>query len=409
MSLPSSEPLPNDIHDLPPARQRHLRRLPRAASPAEKEILLDSLLNLTRPSFEFFLFAILGALAAGAALYFDEPAALILALVLFPFNSPLFNLAFTPAGQHFGRGFPALLSLLIALSAAFGGGALAGWLSTGAVPTRLSPAHFAAPYWPDLALTAGSAAVCCLILVRQDRLPHLVGALLSYEVLVPLALAGYGMLTGMEAFWPGALLVALLHLGLALVIAILSAVLIGFGPRGALGWFLALAPLALTAALLVATLFYTQTFPGLPPTLTPQVSEGINLMTRTPSPKARQSAGTPTQQIATGTPAFTPSQTATPDDTATPSPTPTPTSTAAFGIVNAAQGVVVRDAPSFEGLVVTYLYDGDQVTLLREVMDGSTRWYEIQTADEVTGWLLGSLVNTPQPTPSPTAEQTPEY
>jgi hypothetical protein len=402
MSLPSSEPLPNDIHDLPPARQRHLRRLPRAASPAEKEILLESLLNLTRPSFEFFPFAILGALAAGAAFYFDEPAALILSLVLFPFNSPLIHLAFTPASWRISRGFPSLLSLVIALGIAFGGGALSGWLSNGAALGRLPLAHFAAPYWPDLALTAGGAFFCCLILVRQDRLPRLAGALLSYEILLPLALAGYGMLSGSEAFWPGALLVALLHLGIALVIAILSVILIGFAPRGPMGWLLALTPLALTAAILTATLFYNQSLPTFVPTPTPQTSEIV--LTQTPSPKAAQPSNIPTESAATATLAITPSQTATPENTATASATPTQTPTTTYGIVNATQGVVVRDAPSFEGLVVTYLYDGDQVILLREAMDGNTLWYEIQTADETTGWLLGSLVNTPQPTPSPTGE-----
>lgn len=403
MSLPSSEPLPNDIHDLPPARQRYLRRLPRAASPAEKEILLDSLLNLTRSPFEFFLFTVLGSLAVAAAFYFNEPAALILSLVLFPFNAPLIHLAFTPASKRPGRGLPSLLSLLILLAAAFGGGALSGWLSTNAALTRLPLAHFASPYWPDLALAAASAFICCLILVRQDQLPRLVGALLSYEILLPFALAGYGMLTGLDAFWPGALLVGLLHLGLALVIAILSVILIGFSPHGAPGWLLALAPLALTAAILLATLFYNQTFPFTKLIPTPQASEIMNL-TQTPSPKSVQPSSTSTQPISTATPTPTPSQTRTPKDTTTASPTPTQTPTTIFGIVDAVQGVVVREAPSFEGLIVTYLYDGDQVILLREVMDGSTRWYEIQTADEVIGWLLGSLVNTPQPTPSPTAD-----
>jgi hypothetical protein len=206
----------------------------------------------------------------------------------------------------------------------------------------------------------------------------------------------------LEAFWPGALLVALTHLGLALVVAILSVILIGFTPRGALGWLLALVPLALTAAILTATLFFNQNFPVLAPTPTAQTSKTV-LMTQTPSPKAAKPSTTPTQ-AATATLAQTPSQTPTPEDTQTASPTPTQTPTVAYGIIEATQGALVRDEPSFEGLVVTYLYDGDQVVLLREVMDGNTIWYEIQTADETTGWLLGSLINTPQPTPSPTAE-----
>lgn len=403
MNLPSSEPLPNDIHDLPPARQRQLRRQPRAASAAEKAILLDSLLDLTRPTFEFFLFALLGALAAGAAFYFNEPAALILSLVLFPFNAPLVHLAFNPASRRMGRAFPALLSLLIGLAAAFSGGALAGWITGSAALTRLPVAQFAAPYWPDLALTAGGAFFCILILVRRDRLPRMAGALLSYEVLLPMALAGYGMLTGLESFWPGALLVALLHLCLTLCVATLSVILIGFSPRGPFGWLLALIPLALTVAILTATLFYNQSFPIFSVTSTTQTPNPV-LMTQTPSPKAGHPSTTPTQTAATATLAHTPSQTPTPENTQTASPTPTQTPTVAYGLVEAPQGALVRDEPSFDGLVVNYLYDGDQVILLREVMTGNSLWFEIQIEDETTGWILGSLVNTPQPGPSPTAE-----
>ena len=110
MSLPSSEPLPDDIHELPPARQRHLRRMPRAASPAEWEILLESLLNLTRPTLEFFLLSLLGAAASGAALYFNEPLLLIVALVLLPFINPIFNLALYPASRKLGYALKSLIS-----------------------------------------------------------------------------------------------------------------------------------------------------------------------------------------------------------------------------------------------------------------------------------------------------------
>ena len=53
MSLPSSQPLPDDINELTPARQRHLRRMPRSASPAERDILMESLLSLTATAIGF--------------------------------------------------------------------------------------------------------------------------------------------------------------------------------------------------------------------------------------------------------------------------------------------------------------------------------------------------------------------
>ncbi len=408
MSLPSSEPLPDDIHELPPARQRHLRRLPRTASFAEWQILLESLIKLTSPSLEFFLFALLGALAAGAAIYFNEPVLLILAVILFPFNTPIFNLALLPANQKLGPGAKSLFSLLTALIMAFGAGILTGWMAPDAVISRLAVIHFSAPYWLNLAVVAGSVFTCCLVLVRQDRLPRLAGALLSYEILLPLVVAGFGMMTGQHQLWPGALLVALLHLGLALVIAIFAFILIGFSPRSLLGWLFGLIPLALTLALLTATLFYTNQLdipwflPEASLTSTPAILEKTPI--ESPSPKAADPTQTTTVVVPTATLQPTSSATPTLGFTGTSTPTPTLEPTVVLGVVIAENGAVVRDEPSFNAPIVTYVNDGDQVELINEYMDGNTRWFQVRTELGKTGWLLGTLITTPTPTPSPTTE-----
>ena len=103
MNLPSSEPLPNDINELPPARQRHIRRQPRSASLAERQLLLESLLDLTAPTLTFILLSIIGAAALGAALYFDDPAILVLACVLFPFLTPILSFSLLPITQKFSH------------------------------------------------------------------------------------------------------------------------------------------------------------------------------------------------------------------------------------------------------------------------------------------------------------------
>ena len=96
MSLPTNERIPNDINELSPTRQRHIRRQPRSGSEAERQILLESIAKLTEPTPAFFFRAFLGALAVGSALYFKSPALLIVAIVTLPFNNPLFGLAFFP-------------------------------------------------------------------------------------------------------------------------------------------------------------------------------------------------------------------------------------------------------------------------------------------------------------------------
>ncbi len=69
---------------------------------------------------------------------------------------------------------------------------------------------------------AGSAFFCCLILIRQDRLPRLAGAILSYEIFLPLTLGWLWLIVGAPAFWPSALLIALLHLAVALMATTLA-------------------------------------------------------------------------------------------------------------------------------------------------------------------------------------------
>lgn len=400
MSLPSSEHLPDNIHDLPPARQRHLRRMPQAASQAEWEILLDSLLNLTGPTLEFFLLALLGAVASGAALYFNEPVLLILALALLPFNAPIFNLALLPASRKLGPALKSLISLIAPVVLSFGAGLLVGGLAPQADPAQLLLDAFNAPYWPNLAAVAGSAAFCSLVLLRQDRLPRLAGAILSYEIFLPLTVAGFGLFSGAAGFWPGALLTALVHLGLAIVAATLTFVLVGFAPKTLSGWALGLIPLALTLVFLIAALLSAGqiVLPWAPQPASPAASATPALTETEKASGLTESAETPLVPTATLQPTASPSPT--PRPSATASPTPSLTPTVIVGIVVSERGAVVREEPSTSALIVTYVYDGDAVSLIGEYLNGNSLWYQVQTATGEIGWMLGSLLETPVPTPT---------
>lgn len=406
MSLPSSEKLPDDIHELPPARQRHLRRMPRSASPAEWEILLESLLKLTRPTLEFFLLALLGAAASGAALYFNEPLVLLLGLVLLPFNSPVFNLALYPASRKISFALKSLVSLAFPILLSFAAGLLVGWFAPESSFDRLALTIFNAPTWPNMAAVAGSALFCSLILVRQDRLPHLAGALLSYEIFMPLTLAGFGLVTGASAFWPGTVLVALLHLTLTLMAATLMLILIGFAPKNLLGWSLSLIPIILTLLFLTtATILSGQiVLPWESKAITPTQTKTLEITEETLLPTATLPTATETPPIPTATLQPTVTQTATPEWTTTASATPTLEPTEVFGVIVAEDGAIVRAEPSTKSDVVTYVYDGDLVVLLDEYLVENQLWYKIQTPNEDIGWIYGSLIDAITPTPSPTVD-----
>jgi len=404
MSLPSSEPLPDNINDLPPARQRHIRRLPRSATPAERQILLDSLVRLTAPTPAFFLFVLTGALLAGVAFYLNDPAVLIAAVITLPLLQPVFGLGLVPATLKSGLGFKSLISLLLPLMLTFASGSLAGWLRKFSSLDQLGVQRFASPYWLDLTFVFTCALLGALVLLRKGHLPRLIGMMLSYEILIPLATAGFGFILGNPQLWPGALLVSLLHLGVAVFSATVAFLLLGFAPKRASGWLSSLVPLVLILVLILGM----WNFNLLDIPFTMQLSptpESTDLPSETISPKVNVTA-TPTTVVETPTltqaPSKSPTLTTAPTQTATFTLTPTLEPTTYWGVVDSLSGAVIRELPDFDAVVIAYVYDGDQVEILRDVEgEGGTRWYQIMIETGETGWLLGSLVDTPTPAPTP--------
>ncbi len=396
MSLSGSEPLPNDINDLPPARQRHIRRQPRSASIAERQILLDSLLQLTAPTLNFFLLAFLGALTAGVAFYFDEPAILIVAIILFPFHRPVFGLALLPITHSFGHGLKNLVSLLFLSTLAFGAGAITGLIRQTPALERLNIYRFTALYWLDLTILGVSTLLCVLVLLRKGQLPRLSGVLLSYTMLIPLTLAGFGLTLNQPLFWPNALLTGLTHLGVATILTLFIFFILGFSPKDSLGWLLTLITLTLTIAFMAASLQLSRS---------PSITDSKILFSPTPTLTPAYTA-TP-QVLPTDTPIMptpTPTLTQTPSQVPTSTPTPTITitlePTSYLAIIDTVIGAVIRETPDYSAPVIGYANDGDSIEILDETTteDGS-RWFQVRSSTGQIGWLLGSLVNTQTPSP----------
>lgn len=74
-------------------------------------------------------------------------------------------------------------------------------------------------------------------------------------------------------------------------------------------------------------------------------------------------------------------------ETAIPAPTPpiTPTATASPGTCKViAEALHLRDAPNIEGLVIAWLDQGDQLTILSDPPSGD--WIRVQSVNN-TGWI----------------------
>jgi hypothetical protein len=406
MSLPSSEALPTNIKDLPPARQRHIRRQPRTASPAERGILLDSLLDLTGPTLNFFLRALLGGVVFGLTLYFDEPALLMIGVVAAPFLKPLFGLALFPHAHKFSHWIKSLVSLLIPILLAFAAGALAGWLRKDGLINRLDAIRLSAPYWLDLAAVALTAFLCAFIMVREGKLPRTIGILLSYEILFPVALAGFGFSLGFSQLWPDALLIGLSHLLLAIFIAIITFLGLSFSPNKITGWIFALLPLIFSIFLLATMLNLGDLRIPIAEKPIP-TNIPVDMATNTneekppnePSPTENQKVfATATQIPPTQTKAFTATASPLPSNTITPTSTPTPQPTTFMITIDSVNGVVIRESADFQAPVAGYANNGDQFAVLNQsTTENGSIWFEVQISPDTTGWLLGSLSITQTP------------
>ncbi|MFU8825995.1 MAG: SH3 domain-containing protein [Brevefilum sp.] len=406
MSLPSSERLPNDINDLPPARQRHIRRQPRSATLAEQHILLDSLVKLTAPTPAFFSRALLGVLTLGVAFYLHNLAILIVAIVILPFQAPLFGLALFPITLNAKKAINSLISLVLLFLITFGAGALAGVFQTLKYPDPLGLYRFSALFWLDMVIVGVSVFLTVLTLTRQGKAPQGMGVLLSYTLLVPIAVIGFGLTTSLRPLWTGALFVTSAHLGLAVIVGVFSFAVLGLPPKKNLGWLVSIVALTVTLAVTSAGLHFAGSTTPSPPPASPPPTRLV-IVSDTSIPEIVSDTSVPEiENIPTHT--LTPSQIF-PTATWTPSPSPTNTATITpqpeplFGLVSSAVGAVIRESPGFDAVIVTYANNGDLLELIGDLTtQAGTRWFQVITDSGQTGWMLGSLVHTQTPSPTTT-------
>ncbi len=393
MTLPSSQPLPDKMEDLPPNRRRQIRKVPQSATPGERQLMLETFFRKMSPSLDFFLLSLFGAILTGLAILMDEVMAISLAAaVVLPFASPIFALSLLPAAPNAKKALSAFLALLINSTLIFGAGALSGWLGGNFFGDRINTIghHFTQINGGDLFILALSTIISAIRLVRREKLPRIAGILVSYELAFPLAIAGFGLMTGKQQLWPAALLLGGVHAGLVILLSLLTFLVLGFPPKGLPGWLLTfLAAVAFLLAFIFTPLGISSPFE----------KPALSLPTDTQTPMA-----TVVENTTIPTPSST--QTAIPSSTATRQPTatqtatvtPTPEPTTYWGIVSVQDGAVIREAPGFEALVVAYANNGDLIEILGEtVLDGNNLWMKVRTGTGETGWMVSSLIITPTP------------
>ena len=243
------------------------------------------------------------------------------------------------------------------------------------------------------------AALTTAFLVREKRHPGIPSVGLSYGLYMPLAAAGFGLGSGIPHLWPDGLVLFVIHLAFAALAGAITLAVMGFRPLTLFGYSIG-GVVALLAIILVIAFSGiglavegNLAMPTDTPTLTPSLTP-----TLTPSPTPVPPTKTPTSTL-----------TATPTLTTTPTLTPSPTPVEAR--VNANSGIVIREAPSGDAVVVSRAANGSILQLLgqSETDNFGRVWLLVLDLNtSVEGWVLSGLVITATPAvPVPTETFTP--
>lgn len=400
MSLPKTEQTPDDPENLPPARKRRAQRTLLPQKDLDKETFIDTLGHRVSPTFDFFFFSLIAALVLSLGVWLDSPSLLVLGALLAPLMGPLVGLSLgtvTGSMRFFTR---SLVGILIASGMVFIIGFIAGLAAWTLMPSPIEiiQAYFHARL--DLAsflvVTLG-AVLTTIWLVRDRRSAAVASVALSYELFVPLTVAGFGLGAGLDHLWPDGLVVFIIYLAWAALLSAFTLVVLGFRPLTLFGYTLGGAMFLLGILVLIGLSGAGVAVGGqvaLPtpiPSLTPSPT-----MTLTPS-MTPSITSTPVPPSATPTSTITPSMTPSPTLTFTASPTPI------FAIVNAEDGggAILRAQPGWGTDQVTSVLNGTRVQIIDEKPADADNvfWLNVRIPDGREGWMLETtlLVATPAP------------
>ncbi len=394
MNLPSTEQFPNDPEKLPPARRRRAIRLLVPLDADERAAKLERIVQRASPTFDFFVWSVLASIVMAVGLYLDNPAIIVLGVVLAPMLAPFSGLALgaiTGSARFF---FQSLLVMLLGSLLVLTGGWLVGVLSSNQPVSSLTQARFITQIsWIHLVVMSIGAIMTSLAIIKMET-PHFHPALpsiiLAYQLYLPLSAAGFGLGAAIPHFWPDGLVIFALHLSAGVLLSVLTLSLKGFRPLTMFGYtvssFIALSGIIVligasgAGAVFTASLGIPTPIPSATPTLT-----ATPTFTATPVP-----------------PTPTPTATLTPTPTLTPTHTPTSTPTPVYAIVRAgnSDGVRFRSEPG--GNTLGFLTNNTLVILLPETVElDGVIWAHIIVPGGQDAWIVQSLVAIPTATPSP--------
>lgn len=397
MSLPKSENFPDDPDLMPPARRRRARRLLTPLDADQRAAALDHFARRASPSFDFFLFSLVAGLLFGIGLVFDSPVLLVVGAIFAPLMAPAAGVALGTIIGSYKFFLQSLLGLVVGAILVFGGGALIGLLARRMGMSEFSQAaQFAQLSWTNFVLLVVGAIFTVVTMAHQDRNPAAPNIALAYEIYLPVAVAGFGLSSGIPHLFPDGLVLAAVHLAWMALLGSLALAVLGFRPMTLFGYTLGGAVTLIGVVLLIGFSAFGAVFGAFGPQLALPTPTPSVTLTLTPVPPTATDTLTPIPPSLTPTLTLVPTLTPTPTHTASPTPQPV------YALAAPEIGICIREQPDLlaprVGLCLL------QNTLLEILPESDEEidpdWVKVLVVEDGrVGWVLQDLllVATPQP------------
>jgi hypothetical protein len=400
MNLPKTEQTPDDPENLPPARRRRAGRSLTPLAVSDRETFLDEIALRISPSFDLFLFSLIAAFTICLGILIDAPALLVLGVLFAPTMTPIVGLSLgtvTGSTRFFAR---SLLSLMIIFVLVFLISVLAGFIASLVEISDLVQVYYHSQLtWHSILVLSIGIVLTTVSIVRSKRRVAVASVALTYEIFLPLAVAGFGLMSGIPHLWPDGLVVFAVHLALASLLGSLTLVFMGFRPLTIFGFTIGSVIILAGLIALIGLSGVGAVFWGNIALPTP-IPTATQTATLTPSPTDTPTiTSTPVPPTETVPPTSSPSPT--PSPTGTPIPSPTPVY-ALVAVPEDLKGAFLRAAAGFNQEIITSALNGTLVEILSDVpveVD-NVPWLNVRLPDGREGWMLQSALLAATPAPN---------
>jgi len=390
MSIPTTETQPDSLHKAPRNQSQQVRKVLATAGPRQFQDFIDDLIRRNQLNLNFVLQLILSQVILAAGLIANLPLLILLSAVTAPVLNPMIGLvlsAIKPSGRYFLKSF---LYLLITAAAFFGTGWLINLVSPSTISAEQITAFFALKDgWLEWVVLVTTSMISVYLFLYRAGGPSVVtSTVLAYLIFIPVTLVGLLYAQGDQAAAVNLLLLCGTRFFISILALLITTWVFGFSPKGVLGWLL-LVIVVLASALAIFEMRFSQVSFSLPE------AQPVSVVAAAPTDEPAEPTKIPPTKAVVP---VVPTQVTVLIATDQPSPAIIATPTSQFAQVVSESGVVVRESPSTQAVIVTYINNGLQVTLLGEqVNDQGMDWEKVVAPDGKEGWVAARFLSVIKP------------